>query len=195
MALDFPTNPTDGQVYTSGNLFYQWKSSTNTWVSVDSITPIARAAFSNANNAGIVASAAFDAANAASGGSISQVYDQANTARNQANSAIQLPQIIKSIDYIIELTDGGKHILHPSSDTSERTYTIPANTTTPFAIGTTVTFINQSAAGKLIISIDTDTMRLAGLGNTGSRNLTSNGIATAIKLTNTEWIISGVNLT
>jgi hypothetical protein len=49
MALNFPTNPVDGQVYTSGTLSYQWKISSNTWVSVDSISPIAIAAFTKAN--------------------------------------------------------------------------------------------------------------------------------------------------
>jgi hypothetical protein len=38
-------------------------------------------------------------------------------------------------------------------------------------------------------------MRLAGNGATGTRTLTANGVATAIKITGTEWIISGVNLT
>jgi hypothetical protein len=38
-------------------------------------------------------------------------------------------------------------------------------------------------------------MRLAGAGTTGSRTLAANGIATAIKLTSTEWIISGTGLT
>ena len=37
-------------------------------------------------------------------------------------------------------------------------------------------------------------MRLAGVGTTGTRTLAANGIATAIKITNTEWIISGVGI-
>ena len=45
------------------------------------------------------------------------------------------------------------------------------------------------------IAITTDTMRLAGNGAVGTRTLSANGVATAIKLTSTEWIISGVNLT
>jgi hypothetical protein len=38
-------------------------------------------------------------------------------------------------------------------------------------------------------------MRLSPAGTTGSRTLAANGIATCIKLTSTEWIISGVGLT
>jgi hypothetical protein len=47
----------------------------------------------------------------------------------------------------------------------------------------------------MTISITTDTMRLAGAGTTGSRTLAANGIATALKITSTEWIINGTGLT
>jgi hypothetical protein len=57
-----------------------------------------------------------------------------------------------------------------------------------------VTFVNQNAAWVITIAITTDTMRLAGAGTTGSRTLAANWIATAIKLTSTEWIISGTGL-
>jgi hypothetical protein len=64
-----------------------------------------------------------------------------------------------------------------------------------FPVYTALTFINQDSAGTLTIAITSDTMRLAGAGTTGSRTLTANGIATAVKITSTEWLISGTNLT
>jgi hypothetical protein len=64
-----------------------------------------------------------------------------------------------------------------------------------FPIGTSVTFINQNAGGSITIAITTDTMRIAGAGTTGSRTLTANGVATAVKIATTEWIIFGTNLT
>jgi hypothetical protein len=79
MALDFPINPVDGQVYSSGNLSYQWKISSNTWVAVDSISPIATGAFDKANTANITADAAFAEANGAE--------FIANTAFARANAA------------------------------------------------------------------------------------------------------------
>lgn len=106
-----------------------------------------------------------------------------------------LPQDSKSADYTLVLGDAGKHLLHPSADTTARTFTIPANSSVAFPIGTVVSFVNQNAAGIVSIAITTDTMRLAGAGSTGTRSLAANGIATAIKLTSTEWIISGVGLT
>lgn len=107
---------------------------------------------------------------------------------------INIPQNIKSTSYTCVLADQGKHILHPSSDTTGRIYTIPSNATVAYPIGTALTFVNQASAGALTISIATDVMRLAGAGTTGSRTLAANGIATAIKITATEWIISGSGL-
>ena len=107
----------------------------------------------------------------------------------------RLQQNSQSADYTLVIDDAGKQIFHPSADTSARTFTIPANGTVAFSVGTAVTFINQNGAGVITIAITTDTMRLAGDGTTGSRTLAANGIATAVKVTSTEWLISGTGLT
>lgn len=107
----------------------------------------------------------------------------------------EIPQNSQSVAYTLVLTDSGKHILHPSADTTARVFTIPANASVAFPIGTAITFVNQNAAGAVSIAITTDVMRLAKLGTTGTRSLQANGVATAIKLTSTEWIISGTGLT
>jgi hypothetical protein len=106
-----------------------------------------------------------------------------------------IPQNSQSTAYTLVLADSGKHILHPSADTTARTFTIPANSSVAYPIGTAITFINQNAAGVVTISITTDTMRLSPAGTTGSRTLAANGSATCIKITSTEWIISGSGLT
>ena len=108
---------------------------------------------------------------------------------------LSIPQNSQSTAYTLVLGDSGKHILHPSADTTTRTFTIPANASVAFPVGTAITFINQDSAGELTIDITTDTMRLAGDGATGSRTLDANGVATCVKVTSTEWIISGVGLT
>ena len=110
-------------------------------------------------------------------------------------AAPALVQNSQSAAYTTVLADAGKHILHPSADTSARTFTIDANATVAYPIGTTLTFVNQASAGVVTIAITTDTMRLAGAGSTGSRTLAANGIATALKVTSTEWIINGTGLT
>lgn len=107
----------------------------------------------------------------------------------------EIIQNSKSANYTCVLADANRHILHPSSDASARVFTIPANSSVAYKIGTAITFINQNGAGTITISITTDTMRAAGSGSTGSRTLAANGIATAVKLSATEWLISGVGLT
>lgn len=106
-----------------------------------------------------------------------------------------IPQNSKSAAYTLVLADSGGHIFHPSADTTARIWTIPANASVAYPIGTALTFINQNGAGVITIAITSDTMRLAGAGTTGSRTLAANGVATAIKITATEWIISGTGLT
>ena len=86
-------------------------------------------------------------------------------------------------------TDGGKHILM----TTAGTYTIPANGSVAFPIGTVLTFVN--ATTSCTIPITTDTMTLAGTTTTGTRTLAANGIATALKIGTTSWLINGTGLT
>jgi hypothetical protein len=106
-----------------------------------------------------------------------------------------MPFASKSADYTTRAVDANGTLLHPSADTTARTFTIDSNANVSHPVGTTLTFVNQNGAGTLTIAITSDTMRLAGAGTTGSRTLTANGIATAIKITTTEWIINGTNLT
>lgn len=101
----------------------------------------------------------------------------------------------KSAAYTLVLADAGTGLLHPAADTTARIWTIPANSSVSYPVGTTLTFVNQNAGGVITIAITTDTLRLAGAGTTGSRTLAANGIATALKITSTEWIISGTGLT
>lgn len=113
-----------------------------------------------------------------------------------AKGAVGVPQNSQSAAYTLVLSDANKHIYHPAADTTARTWTIPANSSVPFPIGTAVTFDNDFGAGAITIAITTDTLVLVGAaGSTGSRTLASGGQATAIKVTSTRWRISGTGLT
>ena len=105
-----------------------------------------------------------------------------------------IPQNSQSADYTLVLADAGKHIFHPSTDANARTFTIPANSSVAYPIGTAITFINMTSQ-VLTIAITTDTMYLSPAGTTGSRSLAQYGSATAIKITSTNWLISGSGLT
>lgn len=109
-----------------------------------------------------------------------------------AVNVIGVPQTAQSVNYTLTLADAGRHILHPAADTTARIITIPGNATVAFPIGTVVTFIN--AGGTLTIACG-DTMYIAGASSvTGSRTLDAYGVAAAIKIDTTTWVISGANL-
>lgn len=104
-----------------------------------------------------------------------------------------LPQNAQTAAYTLVLTDAGKSIVHPITDNNARTFTIPANSSVAFPVGTEITFVNM--INTLSIAITTDTMYLSTAGTTGTRTLAAYGVAKAIKVTSTSWIISGTGLT
>jgi len=103
-----------------------------------------------------------------------------------------IPQNVQTGSYTLVLADSGKHIYRGSG--SAATWTIPANSSVAYTIGTALTFINLSAT-SVSIAITTDTMYLSSAGTTGTRTLAQYGSATAIKITSTTWLISGSGLT
>ncbi|MEY5097287.1 MAG: hypothetical protein RJA36_6 [Pseudomonadota bacterium] len=105
-----------------------------------------------------------------------------------------IPQNSQSGNYTCVAADAGKHILHPSGGGSGDTITIPSNASVAYEIGTTLTMVNADS-NSVSIAITSDTLTQAGTTNTGTRTLAQNGVATAIKVTSTGWIISGTGLT
>lgn len=99
----------------------------------------------------------------------------------------------QSAAYTLVLSDRGKLVLHPVADNNARTFTIPANASVAYPIGTTIKFANE--INTVTIAITTDTMKLSPGGTTGSRTLAANGVAEAIKIAATTWYISGSGLT
>jgi len=107
---------------------------------------------------------------------------------------LNIPQQIKGSAYTLVLGDAGKHIYRPTSDTTARTWTIPANSSVAYPVGTAITFVNDGGSADVAISITTDTLVYSPSGSTGSRTLARYGVATAIKVTSTRWVISGSGL-
>ena len=103
-----------------------------------------------------------------------------------------IPQTSASGAYALVISDANKHILHPSTDANNRTFTIPSSASVGFAIGVAFTFVNLR--NTVTIAITSDTLTLAGAGTTGSRSLASAGMATAIKVEPASWIIAGTGL-
>ena len=104
-----------------------------------------------------------------------------------------VPQNAQTGSYTLVLADSGKHIYHAVA-AGAATYTIPANSSVAYPIGTALSFVNLSTT-SISIAITTDTMYLGGTGTTGTRTLANYGTATALKVTSTVWIITGSALT
>lgn len=119
----------------------------------------------------------------------------ANATTDSVNVAgyMGLPQNSQNGNYNVVIADAGKHIYHPAGQAAA-TYTFPANSNVAFTVGSAVTIVNGSA-NNVTISLTTDTLYLSSNGATGSRTLTQYGVATALKVTSTVWIISGSNIT
>ncbi len=129
-----------------------------------------------------------------------QLGDAAGIAANEirllkayiAGGGAGIPQLAKNIDYTLVLADANYHLYHASA--TPHTFTIPANASVAFPLGTCMTFVNKSGSGDLTIAITTDTMRLAGGAATGSRVIAANGLATAIKVESNLWYINGTGI-
>lgn len=102
-----------------------------------------------------------------------------------------VPQNIQSTNYTTVASDSGKHVF---TATGTITLTIASNAAVPYPIGTAITFVNTNAS-SVTIAINSDTLTLAGSTTTGSRTLAQNGLATALKIGATSWLISGSGLT
>ena len=103
------------------------------------------------------------------------------------------PQNSQSAAYTLVAEDAGKHLYHPAADTTARTWTIPANSSVAFPIGTVIAIANENAAGAITLAITSDTLRWGS--STGSRTIAANGTASLLKVTSTQWRLTGDGIT
>lgn len=92
--------------------------------------------------------------------------------------------------YGLVLTDAGKTLYHTSAST--HTWTIPANASVAYPIGTIILLENESGGGNVTIAITSDTLRWSS--STGSRTLAANGSAAIKKVASTTWRMTGVGI-
>jgi hypothetical protein len=108
------------------------------------------------------------------------------TSAAAAGGAVSFPQNSQSADYTLVLSDAGKHIFQPASDTAIRSFTIPANSSVAFPIGTVILFTVEKNAPGIRVKINSDTLTL-GNGLTGTANVAQNNSLMAIKVGSTKW--------
>lgn len=109
-----------------------------------------------------------------------------------ASALIAVEPILQNIqngNYTLVLTDARKHIYKASGGAGE-TYTIPANASVAYPLGTAIPLVNQGG-GDLSIAITSDTLTFESDGSTGTRTLGDDGIAMILKVATTAWMISG----
>jgi len=128
-----------------------------------------------------------------SSGSINATASNATSDSVNIVGYMGIPQNSQNGNYNVVIGDAGKHLYHPTGQAAA-TYTFPANSNVSFSIGTAITIVNGSA-NAVTVAVTTDTLYLSSTGATGDRTLAQWGIATAVKIANTTWVISGSNLT
>jgi WD40 repeat protein len=112
-----------------------------------------------------------------------EVYTQVGVGSFDGN----YPQNIQSANYTLLPSDAGKQIFHPASDTFSRTYTIPANNSVPFPLGTVVLFTVENGSQPVAVNINSDTL-VFGDGTTGTLRVFQNNTLVCIKVTATKWM-------
>ena len=104
-----------------------------------------------------------------------------------ASSVVQYPQNIQSANYTLVIGDAGKQIFHPASDANFRTYTIPANSSVPYPIGTVILFTVENGGTLVRVAVTNDTL-VFGSGATGPIDVPPNNTFMCIKVTATKWM-------
>ena len=148
---------------------------------------LAQTAFTQANSANVLAQSAFDKANS------SNILAQA--AFTQANTSAQtVPQNAQVTNYILQLSDAGKHIYYTQS--SNVILYIPTTSNVAFSNGTTIMIVSRTSSGaNVTVSPNTGvTMYLAGNTTSASRNVNTHGVATLIQVAANTWFISGTGV-
>jgi hypothetical protein len=144
---------------------------------------LANAAFLQANTTNVTAESAFARAN------LANILAQA--AFSQANTALISPQNPQTANYILQLSDAGKHIYYTQS--SNVILYIPTTSNVAFSNGTTIMIVSRTSSGaNVTVSPNTGvSMFLAGNTTSASRNVTTHGVVTLINVAANTWFISG----
>lgn len=97
---------------------------------------------------------------------------------------------VQNANYTFALDDRGGSVYH--SDATPRTWTIPAQSSVNFPLGSVILLINDNGAGALTIAITTDTLRRGdGTAGTGSRTVAADSVACLTKIASGVWMITG----
>jgi len=194
--MSFPSSPVDKQISVVNSITYQYSTSTNTWTRLQAVFTASSITVGGVTTATSTNTGAAIVAGGLGVGGALNVAGQMSvkltgSTADGTNSIgyMNVLQNVQSTSYTLVAGDAGKNIYNASG--SGVTYTIPANATVPFAVGTTVNFINM-ASGATTIAIASDTMVQSGTTatSTSTISLAQYGVATALKVTSTSWLVN-----
>jgi hypothetical protein len=114
---------------------------------------------------------------------------------NQANAAATiLPQNAQTSNYVLQLSDAGKHIYYTQA--SNTILYIPNAGQTAFQNGSTIMIVSQTTSNaNVTITPNTGvSLYLAGNTTSASRNVTTYGVATLIRVAANTWFIQGTGI-
>lgn len=106
---------------------------------------------------------------------------------------LDIPQNIQDGDYTFALGDRGEHVYQTTSGIAT-TWTIPANASVPFPVGSAITLVNDSNDISIEPAIGVVLVQ-AGNGEITSCVLSFTGMATLLQVAVDRWYINGVGLT
>jgi len=109
------------------------------------------------------------------------------TSATPASTPVNYPQNSQSANYTLVLGDAGKQIFHPASDANVRTFTIPANSSVAFPIGTVILFTVENFGTQVNVAITSDTL-VNGNGTLGTQSVQPNNTLMCVKVTATKWM-------
>jgi hypothetical protein len=116
-----------------------------------------------------------------------QIPDNAPSSTNYPVGYRDAPQVSKTTNYTLILSDAGKSVL---MNGTSLTLTIPANGSVAFPVGTVILLVNTNTT-SLSVAITSDTLTLANSTTTGTRTVARNGMAVLHKISSASWLIGG----
>jgi len=124
--------------------------------------------------------------------SIETINNSQNTSINAAAQTV--PQNAQSTNYVLQLTDAGKHIYYTQA--SNTILYIPTTSNVAFSNGSTIMIVSRtSSSANITVSPNTGvTMYFAGNTTSASRNVTTYGMASLIQVASNTWFINGTGV-
>jgi hypothetical protein len=103
---------------------------------------------------------------------------------------LNVPQNAQTGNYTAVLTDSGKDIYHALGAGAGDTYTIPANASVAYPVGTIISFSND-AVDNLSLVITSDVINYMNVGPVTTVTIPQFNKVVAEKKTSTTWLLSG----